>query len=77
MRQLLFFENSVCLRCQSPCGFVPSRLDLITLTDPDGSGDGLRRCRSANLATCNWMVEAGDPEPLCRSCRLGPCPIRR
>jgi len=28
---LLFFENTLCLRCGTPQGFVPSRLDLATL----------------------------------------------
>jgi hypothetical protein len=65
--QLLFFENSLCLRCSSPIGFVPSRLELITLTDLGEQAHGLRRCANA---ACNWLIEDGDPNPLCRSCRL-------
>jgi len=68
--QLLFFENSVCLRCGAPLGFVESRLELIALSDPDGAGDGLRRCANATLASCNWMLPQGDAEALCGSCRL-------
>ena len=68
--QLLFFENTVCLRCGSPLGFVESRLDLITLGDPDGAGDGLRRCANTVLASCNWMLSQDDAKALCGSCRL-------
>jgi hypothetical protein len=66
--QLLFFENSRCLHCSAPLGFVPSRLDIVVLDEPGASG--LRRCANAVLAQCNWLLEEGDPGPLCRSCRL-------
>jgi hypothetical protein len=67
--QLLFFENSLCLRCRSPQGFLPSRLDLVLL-GVDGHPD-LQRCANAGLAECNWVVEDRDsPDGLCRSCRL-------
>ncbi|MGA2928788.1 MAG: putative zinc-binding peptidase [Solirubrobacteraceae bacterium] len=68
--QLLFFENSVCLRCGTPQGFVVDRLELAALSDADGSADGLRRCANAAVATCNWMLASDDVEALCRSCRL-------
>jgi hypothetical protein len=71
--QLLFFENSRCLRCSSRLGFVPSRLDIVVLDDgahADSSASPLRRCANAKLAQCNWVLEEGDPGPLCRSCRL-------
>ncbi len=66
--QLLFFENSLCLRCRSPQGFVPSKLDLVVLW-VDGHPD-LQRCANAELARCNWVVEDEDHGGLCRSCRL-------
>ena len=66
--QLLFFENSLCLRCHHPQGLVPSALDLVVL-DETGN-ESLRRCENAALARCNWVVEDGDDDPLCRSCRL-------
>jgi hypothetical protein len=68
--QLLSFENSVCLRCGAPLGFLDSRLELISLADADGAGDGLRRCANTVLASCNWMLSQDDPEALCGSCRL-------
>ena len=68
--QLVFFENSLCLRCSTPLGFVPSELDLVALTDNRVAAGDWRRCGNAAVAECNWMLEAGDPGPMCRSCRL-------
>jgi hypothetical protein len=80
--QLVFFENSACLRCGSPLGFDPDALELVTLTadvapmavagEPDRR---VRRCANTPLARCNWLVP-GDGSTgvgatgLCRSCRL-------
>ena len=59
--QLLFFENSLCLRCGTAQGFVVERLAL----EPLGE---LPRCSAAVVAACNWLAE---PErSLCASCRL-------
>lgn len=66
----MFFENSLCLRCSTPLGFVASELDLVALTDNRIATGDRRRCANAAVAECNWMLEAGDPRPLCRSCRL-------
>jgi hypothetical protein len=66
--QLLFFENSLCLRCGYRQGFVASKLDL-ELTRPD-DGPALPVCANAALARCNWVVEDADPDGLCVSCRL-------
>jgi hypothetical protein len=66
--QLLFFENSLCLRCSARLGFVPSRLDIVELDGPLGAT--LRKCGNAGLAECNWLIEDSDPGPLCRSCAL-------
>ncbi len=63
--QVLFFENSRCLRCESELGFVPSTLQIQALV---GDHAGLRRCANLDLAGCNWIVE-DDGEVLCRSCR--------
>ena len=67
---LLFFENSLCLRCGTPQGFVPSRLDLATLEPGSDDERELRRCANQRLAECNWMLGPGEPGPLCLSCRL-------
>ena len=67
--QLLFFENSLCLRCGSELGFVPSQLELVVLSE-EAEPAGVR-CANAELAACNWLVEGEeDAGGLCRSCRL-------
>jgi hypothetical protein len=66
--QLLFFENSRCLRCQSPLGFDPSTRELAVLGPPGTTESELSRCANAALAACNWLPEqAGE---LCASCLL-------
>ena len=62
---LVFFENFVCLHCETPLGFVPERLELAAL---EGDDAALHRCVNDRLANCNWMVDAVDE--LCRSCAL-------
>ncbi len=64
--QLVFFENSLCLRCQTPLGFQPSTLEIVALIG-DRAGDV--RCANLELAECNWLVE-DEGEELCRSCTV-------
>jgi hypothetical protein len=66
--QLMFFENSVCLRCGAALGFSPARLDLIVLDDPAQPGPPL--CANSKVAECNWVVEPDAQGDLCRSCEL-------
>lgn len=63
--QLVFFENSLCLRCRAPLGFVPSQLRVAALVD---ELEDARRCANLGLAGCNWVVETPDGPGLCRSC---------
>jgi hypothetical protein len=69
--QLLFFENSRCLRCGAGLGFVPQELSLRVLDDPSvGLKGDAQRCGNAGVAQCNWIVGKGDAGPLCGSCVL-------
>jgi hypothetical protein len=68
--QLLFFENSACLRCGMAQGFVVAERSLAALPLRERAGEPLRRCANAELATCNWVLGSGDAGELCRSCRL-------
>jgi hypothetical protein len=63
---LVFFENTKCLNCATPQGFVPERLELVALEGD--AGRRLYRCANQALAGCNWMV--GAEGELCRSCEL-------
>ena len=62
--QLVFFENSKCLRCGSPLAFDPERRELVAL-DADAPRS---RCANAGLVGCNWLAPA--PGALCESCAL-------
>jgi len=80
-RQLLFFENTRCVKCGRALAFLP---DLGFMGSLDGAGDGLWRSplklaagRTYRLCgnytahdICNWAIPADDRDPLCRSCRL-------
>jgi hypothetical protein len=66
--QLLFFENSRCLRCASPVGFDPLTRELAVLGPPGTPEPELPRCANAALAVCNWLPE--HALELCASCVL-------
>src|SRR5262245_34042828 len=80
-RQLLFFENTRCVKCGRALAFLPDPGFMGSL---DEAGDGLwrsplklaagrtyRLCRNYTAHdVCNWAILADDPNPLCRSCRL-------
>ena len=69
--QLVFFENSACLRCGAPLGFVAEDRELHTLArtddttaftilgpapDDDVATERWVRCGNAMVAACNWLV---------------------
>lgn len=59
--RLVFFENSACLHCGSALGYARDEGALV-------AADGRRYCANAELARCNWLVDA--PGQLCGSCAL-------
>jgi hypothetical protein len=75
--QRVFFDNSLCLRCQSPLGYLYERGVLISLTESAPGrlvevGDSVetwQRCATADVTGCNWLVPYGS-ESLCSSCVL-------
>lgn len=70
----VFFENDHCGHCGAALGFVPAlgrMLAFDTTWQPYGGGPALQACANrAAHGICNWMLDADDPAPLCRSCRL-------
>ena len=70
--QLVFFDNSSCLRCGSALGFVPERneLESVAADGTPAGGGSYRWCANQLSARCNWLIPSDDPNPLCRSCRL-------
>lgn len=80
-RQLIFFENTRCVKCGRALAYLPD-LRLMGALDPAGDGHWhsprsraagrtYRLCRNYTEAdVCNWAIPDDDPNPLCRSCRL-------
>jgi hypothetical protein len=78
----VFFRNSLCLGCQTPLGYDPAEGQVRPIeAGPEphtwkayGQKEAeplWRRCGNfESPAGCNWLVDAADPEPLCRACRL-------
>ena len=65
--QLVFFENSVCVRCGTALGFDAEAREITVV------GGELIPCANLNLAGCNWLVPAataGTTGGLCRCCVL-------
>lgn len=80
-QQLVFFENFKCVSCDHALAYVPDLTDMKSLepagdnlwkcTDPTGNERIYRLCENyAKENTCNWVVAADDPHPLCEACRL-------
>ena len=81
----MFFENYHCANCGANLGFVPAAQEMFAFdsrsaAQPDGApwlpaagliGAALRPCANRRPhGLCNWMLDDGDPQALCRSCRL-------
>lgn len=76
--QLLYFENTICVRCGHLLGYLSGQARLSAL---EAVGDGrwralgdtdhlYRSCANAEHGACNWMVPAESGELFCRACRL-------
>src|SRR5688572_30555300 len=82
-RQMVFFENTLCVNCGHLLAFLP-RLMLVGSLDPvddtqtswtsplpAAAGRTYRLCANYRGGqVCNWAVDDGDDNPLCVSCRL-------
>jgi hypothetical protein len=75
--QLVYFDNSLCLNCESPLGYVHDRRDVIALKEASSGsyaevgrpGAMWQRCATTAVTGCNWLVPDGS-DALCPSCRL-------
>jgi hypothetical protein len=59
--QLVFFDNTACLRCGARLGVDSEKLEMVVV-------DADSRCANHDLAGCNWLP--AGPGALCVSCRL-------
>ena len=62
--QLIFFENTACVRCGCQLGFVPETGSMVAAGAPGAP----RHCQGGD-PDCNWLVADGDQEQRCRACR--------
>ena len=76
---LLFYENTQCVSCNHLLAFLPDLMVVGSLDEGETgwtsplsrSAPAYRLCANYSDAhVCNWAVDAADPNPLCRSCRL-------
>ena len=66
-QNVLFFENSVCLKCQSKVGFDHDHRKMVVL----GPESDLALCQNGvDYHVCNWVRPVGSSQPLCAACQL-------
>ncbi len=76
--QLLYFENTRCVNCQSPLGFSAPAMNLLALVaQPNDTftafgqeSEHFRYCQNAQHQTCNWLLPADSSEEFCEACQL-------
>ena len=76
--QLLYFENTRCVNCQSPLGFYAPAMNLLALVaQPNDTfsaygqaASRFRYCYNATYQACNWLLDADNPEEFCEACQL-------
>ena len=74
--QLVYFENTVCVRCKHRLGYLPER-GVLSAVEPDGAdwraladrSTAYRFCANWELNACNWMVPADGDSPYCTACQ--------
>jgi hypothetical protein len=79
--QSVFFQNTKCLACAAPLGYLPEQARVVAL-EPAGEpgtwrvseeADGALYRRCANLSTaaaCNWLFPAHNNGEFCTACSL-------
>ncbi len=79
--QLVFFENTVCVKCGNTLAYLPDLADMGSLSPagenlwrsplPVTEGRLYRLCENYTAHNvCNWVVPEEDPNIYCQSCRL-------
>ena len=75
-RQVVYFENTHCERCQHRLGYLPAAATLYALESDDnawrpiGAGkSAVRFCDNAAHDACNWLLPADAPDTFCAACR--------
>lgn len=75
--QMVYFENTNCVRCGYRLGYLPDEATLSALEPGDGDtwhalaapDRPVMFCDNARHNACNWLVPTDGTETLCRACR--------
>ncbi|WP_174801897.1 zinc-binding metallopeptidase family protein [Martelella limonii] len=75
--QTVYFDNDTCVACGHRLGFAPSDLAIYALKQAEGdiwykANDRSRKfrlCENTKIGVCNWLVDEGEDETFCVSCR--------
>ncbi|MGI4750860.1 MAG: zinc-binding metallopeptidase family protein [Janthinobacterium lividum] len=75
---ILYFENTSCVKCGYPLGFETEQLQLFPVVDWQNGTYTLynkptkiyRYCINHQYNVCNWLVEEGSKTPYCKACDL-------
>ena len=80
-RQMIFFENVQCLRCERALGYLPD-VEVLSALEPAANGEwrplapeaGARRYKMclnySREQVCNWLLASEDDATLCLACRF-------
>jgi hypothetical protein len=73
---VLHFDNTICLNCRQPVGYLRDRFEMSTLKSTDRGWIAMadphtpyKYCANASYDVCNWLVETNGGSALCESCR--------
>lgn len=78
---LIYFENTICLTCSSPLGYLPFLDNMSSLESvggnrwkslaPSSQGMIYKKCQNYHQENvCNWMIPETHPNQFCFSCNL-------
>lgn len=69
----LYFENTLCLKCQQHVGYDPVSMSMqpaaLSVSDVEESGKPLLCANGIEYQVCNWLV-TDAAQPFCISCAL-------
>lgn len=75
--QLLYFENTLCTRCEHALGYLDSNQSMVVLIPKEEHWRALndpaaqyRYCANAQYNACNWLLPLDDPNDYCTACQL-------
>lgn len=75
--EMLHFENTACLDCGTPLGFLPGDLYLTTASVHDDGvepasrpGERWRACANAEDGGCNWLIPPDSESAYCAACEF-------